>query len=169
MLFSDVSRMIPGETRLVAHLRCFVQSMLMLLLSDQFHCRLPRCRHTDRFSKEFAIAGHDSYLAASTASSYIKQFFLHRICGDDDIVHGFALAAMGCDGIAMCELAIVGGNSSAIFQADRSLVHRFHLHQLSVRGAKIRISTVCSKHYAVAAGNFDGSAFVNRESAYFLW
>jgi hypothetical protein len=51
MLFCHVSHMIPGETRLVAHLRCFVQAVLMLLLSNQLDCRLPRCRYSDRLSK----------------------------------------------------------------------------------------------------------------------
>src|SRR5262249_32925876 len=51
MLFCHVNHTVASDTWRVANFGCFIHSMLMLLLSDQFHCRLPRCRHTDRLSK----------------------------------------------------------------------------------------------------------------------
>jgi len=51
MLIFDLSHSLASDARRVANFVRFIHSMPMLLLSDQLHCRLPRCGHTDRLSK----------------------------------------------------------------------------------------------------------------------
>jgi hypothetical protein len=66
-------------------------------------------------------------------------------------IDGFALAAMGGDGVAVGEVAIVDGQETAIFETNPAGgVHGRHGDQFAICEPALRFAAVCSQKESIS-------------------
>ena len=77
--------------------------------------------------------------------------------------HRLALAAMGSNGIAVIELAIVLRQCTAILKLNATIFYIAHLHQFAIGGPEIRIPAIACQQQAIPRCNFYTLLFMYRE------